>query len=43
MFTKQHLKLAHTYNYSTPMHLISNVYKFTCSCNMNITNIGMTT
>ena len=28
---------------STPTHLISNVYKFTCSCHANITFIGMTT
>ena len=29
---------------STPMHLISNVvYKFTCSCDTNVTHIGMTT
>ena len=27
----------------TPTHLISNVYKFTCSCDTNITYIGMTT
>ena len=29
---------------STPMHLISNaLYRFTCSCDTNITYIGMTT
>ena len=29
---------------STPMHLISNVeYKFTCSCDTNVTYTGMTT
>ena len=28
----------------TPMHLVSNVlYKFTCSCDTNVTYIGMTT
>ena len=36
MFTIQQLKSTHPF-------LIANVYKFTCSCDTNITYIGMTT